>query len=284
VAAEVVSLAERLKERRLELGLSQAQAARELDVARTAYRLWELEAAKPSPDRWRLLSHWLGISVTALLLAEDLVTDDEADQSEVAEASFGRSGHDWDTVGAAKEGDFFVQGHALVADGVASGHITADQADQLTVVLDRLKRERDEMATSGWHSARLRKGFPADEYAASAARQAVSFVAGDIPAASLETAQLLTSELVTNSVKHGPRGHDVVVGVYVEVERGVVRVEISDAAAGQPKLQAPGQDGGYGLALVDGLASRWATDRDGDQNVTWFELDLPHPGNRDASR
>src|SRR5689334_11511459 len=76
MANEVISLAERLKQRREELGMSQAQAARELDVARTAYRLWELEAAKPSPDRWRLLSHWLGISVTALLLAEDLVSEE----------------------------------------------------------------------------------------------------------------------------------------------------------------------------------------------------------------
>jgi DNA-binding XRE family transcriptional regulator len=48
-ADEVISLAERLKQRREELGISQSQAARELDVARTAYRLWELEAAKPAP-------------------------------------------------------------------------------------------------------------------------------------------------------------------------------------------------------------------------------------------
>ena len=57
----VVSLAERLKSRREQLGISQAQAARELDVARTAYRLWEMEAAKPAPDRWRLISTWLGV-------------------------------------------------------------------------------------------------------------------------------------------------------------------------------------------------------------------------------
>ena len=59
-AASVVSLADRLKQRRDELGISQSQAARELDVARTAYRLWEMEAAKPAPDRWRLIASWLG--------------------------------------------------------------------------------------------------------------------------------------------------------------------------------------------------------------------------------
>src|SRR5262249_10247377 len=139
------------------------------------------------------------------------------------------------------------------------------------VVLDRLKREREERSTTGWQSAALRKSFPADEDAASAASEAVSFVAGDIPTASLETAQLLTNELVTHSVKHSPRSRDAVVVVYIEVERGVLRVEITDAAADQPKLDAPGEDGGEGLTIVDSLASRWATDRDGDQNVTWFE-------------
>ena len=59
--APVISLAERLKSRREQLGLSQAQAARELDVARTAYRLWEMEAAKPQPDRWRLISRGWGL-------------------------------------------------------------------------------------------------------------------------------------------------------------------------------------------------------------------------------
>src|SRR5690242_21006406 len=119
--AEVVSLGGRLKQRRTELGLSQAQAARELDVARTAYRLWEMEAAKPSPDRWRLLSSWLGISVTTMLLADDLVSEEEASRSEIAETSFGRSGRDWDTTGSAQAGDFFEQGRALVSDAVTSG-------------------------------------------------------------------------------------------------------------------------------------------------------------------
>ena len=38
-AENVISLAERLRQRREERGITQSQAARELDVARTAYRL-----------------------------------------------------------------------------------------------------------------------------------------------------------------------------------------------------------------------------------------------------
>ena len=73
MAGEVIPLGTRLRTRREELGLTQAQAARELDVARTAYRLWELEAARPSPDRWRTIAKWLGMSVTAMLLAGELI-------------------------------------------------------------------------------------------------------------------------------------------------------------------------------------------------------------------
>ena len=71
-------LAERLKTAREGRGLSQAQAARELDVARSAYRLWEMAAALPEPRRWRAVAAWLDVTVTTLLLAEGLIPDDEA--------------------------------------------------------------------------------------------------------------------------------------------------------------------------------------------------------------
>src|SRR5262245_36244340 len=102
--SSVVSIADRLKQRRQELEISQAQAARELDVARTAYRLWEMEAARPAPDRWRLIAGWLGVSVTTMLLAENLVSEGEAVMAEVAELNFGRTGRDWDKTGAGKTG------------------------------------------------------------------------------------------------------------------------------------------------------------------------------------
>ena len=272
--ADVVSLGDRLKTRRAELGLSQAQAARELDVARTAYRLWEMEAAKPSPDRWRLISRWLGVSVTTMLLADELISADEASASTVTEVRFGRLGQDWDVASAA-EGDFFHQSRGLIQDGVASGSITAEQAAELGAVLDRLEEERRAAPTVQWAPGELRKAFPASERAPRAARDAVSLVAGDIPTDALETARLLTSELVTNSVVHGP---PAIVGVFIEVARDRIRIEISDEADTPPRPGPPGREGGYGLTLVEALASRWNTARDGDRNVTWFELDLPAPG------
>src|SRR3954462_15250220 len=104
MSAEVIPLGARLRQHRQELGLSQAQAARELDVARTAYRLWEMEAAKPAPDRWLLLSRWLGVSVTTMLLADELISETEASANTIVEANFGQSGRDWDIAAATNAG------------------------------------------------------------------------------------------------------------------------------------------------------------------------------------
>jgi transcriptional regulator with XRE-family HTH domain len=273
--AELVSFGDRLRQRRAELGLSQAQAARELDVARTAYRLWEMEAAKPAPDRWRLISRWLGISVTTMLLADELISAAEAEASTVTEDDFGRSGRDWDSASAANAGDFFQQGRALIEDGVGSGSITHEQADELRIVLGRLEEERRSAPTAAWAPGELRKAFPADRSTPRAAREAVSLVAGDIPSDALEIARLLTSELVTNSVKYGPPA-PATIGVVIDVTRDRIRVEVCDAADAPVRLL--GESGRYGMKLVAELATRWHTERDGDGNLTWFELDLPAPG------
>lgn len=273
--AEVVSFGDRLKQRRAELGLSQAQAARELDVARTAYRLWEMEAAKPAPDRWRLISRWLGISVTTLLLADELISEAEASAGAAAEVGFSRPGRDSDTAAAAAAGDFFQQSRALIRDGVQTGSITPDQAEELHAVLGRLEEERTTIPTAAWAPGQLRKAFPPDKHTPRAARDAVSYVAGDVPSEALETARLLTSELVTNSVKYGPPA-PANIDLFIDVARDRIRIEVSDAASAPVRL--PSEDGRYGMKLVDALAARWHTERTGNGNLTWFELDLPAPG------
>jgi anti-sigma regulatory factor (Ser/Thr protein kinase)/transcriptional regulator with XRE-family HTH domain len=275
--AEVVSLADRLKQRRAELGLSQAQAARELDVEHTAYRLWETETARPAPDRWRLIARWLGESVTTMLLAERLISEAEARAGAATEADFGRSGRDWDLAGAANEGDFFQQGRTLLKDSVRGGVITSEQADQVSLVLDRLEQSQQAARTPAWTPGALRKAFPASERTPRAARDAVAVVAGDVPSETLEIARLLTSELVTNSVKYGPSA-PATIELAIEVARDAIRIEVSDTAASRPARRQPSETGGYGLALVDALASRWRTARERDRNVTWFELALPQPG------
>jgi len=276
----VVSLAERLKQRREELGISQSQAARELDVARTAYRLWELEAAKPAPDRWRLIARWLGVSVTTMLLAEELLTEDEASRSEVVEFDFGGSGRDWDTVAAAKSGDFFLQAQSLLEDGLESGSITQEQASGLQALFSRMGAQSSKAVTGAWEAAEIRNALPADVTAPAHARTSMAAVGIGLPTAQLETARLLVSELVSNSVVHGPSDAGAHIGLFIGVGRDRLRVEVSDGSTKGARPRTPTEEGGYGLALVAELASRWGAGREDQRNVTWFELDLPQPGVR----
>jgi len=272
----VVSLAERLKSRREELGISQSQAARELDVARTAYRLWEMEAAKPAPDRWRLIASWLGVSVTTMLFAEDLMSDQEAALGEVID--FARPGRDWNTTRTSKSGSFFEQVRSLIDDGAESGDINTEQAAALRFVLEQVEEESETVESDPWTPAELRRTLPANTAAARTAREAVVFVAEGIPQQELETARLLVTELVTNSVRHAPNGRRATVDLTVSVERNLLHIEVADRSPTPARPKPPSHEGGYGLALVDAMASRWGAEQRSGRNVTWFELDLPVPG------
>jgi transcriptional regulator with XRE-family HTH domain len=138
--AAVISLADRLKAHRKERGISQSQAARELDVARTAYRLWELEAARPAPDRWRLLARWLGVSMTTLLLAEGLISEDEGRLSDAAAQRFAvATGETTDVAAERQEGDFFRQAQAMIDRSLQQGLVTADEAVQFRDMFDRIR-------------------------------------------------------------------------------------------------------------------------------------------------
>ena len=90
--------------------------------------------------------------------------------------------------------------------------------------------------------------------------------------------RLLVSELVTNSVRHVV-GSTEPVELVVRVGAGRIRVEVHDGGAGfEPGRPEPrGSQGGFGLFLVERMASRWGVDtRDGTR--VWFELDLAPVG------
>ena len=86
-----------------------------------------------------------------------------------------------------------------------------------------------------------------------------------------DAAGLLTSELVTNAIRHA----GTPVGLLVRLDAGL-RVEVSDGrpemavSAGVPSGSSVS---GRGLQLVDELASRWGVERDTDRKTVWFELD-----------
>ena len=271
---EVIPLGSRLRQRREELGLSQAQAARQLDVARTAYRLWEMEAAKPAPDRWRTIARWLGESMTAILLAEELIDEEEAVGSGRLAAAAGMTGVQWDGGAAGSAGDFFSRERAMIADQARIGNISDDEAATLSRVLARLQGAVAADASSAWHPGQFRKRFPSDSLAPALARAALATTTIGIPVDAFDHAALLTSELVTNSVKHSDSSW---VEVAYTLGTSMLRIEVSDQSTKTVQPRTPDIDGGWGLRLVGELATRWGVDRQRAGKTIWFELDLAVP-------
>ena len=103
-------------------------------------------------------------------------------------------------------------------------------------------------------------------------------LAGEVPDERLAELRLLTSEVVTNSVRHGRVGCEGWVSSTVSLERDRVRVEVRDSSrhSGVPRRKTPDYDdgGGFGLFLLDEVAARWGVEREPGLCV-WFELLLP---------
>jgi anti-sigma regulatory factor (Ser/Thr protein kinase) len=112
--------------------------------------------------------------------------------------------------------------------------------------------------------------LPADDRAPAAARRAVRGHIGAGPVA--EVAEVLTSEIVTNVLRH--RGHesgkDLLLAIVTEDDTH--RVEV--VAVGPP-LSGPSRDdhpGGFGLLLVDRLADAWGLEAATGEVRAWFRL------------
>jgi len=95
----------------------------------------------------------------------------------------------------------------------------------------------------------------------------------------LENAQLLVSELVSNSVRHSgaPDGEDVI--VRVQLWRDVCRLEVEDPGGDGSIVPRPpdhAEGSGLGLNLVQRLSERWGVVRDveGPTRV-WAQLSCP---------
>jgi len=112
------------------------------------------------------------------------------------------------------------------------------------------------------------------------ARHAVAGLAPYLDPLVAENAELLVSELVTNSVRHAGLPEEASIEFSVRASAEVLMVEVADAGRGFDHAVQPGPalDGavtpssGWGLFLVDRIADRWgAVQTDGETRV-WFEL------------
>ena len=94
----------------------------------------------------------------------------------------------------------------------------------------------------------------------------------------LASVELLTTELVSNAVRHGGADEGETVILHLALAADCLRIEVCDPGRGfDAGTPAPHGEGGYGLFIVSEVSSRWGAAHDVD-TCAWFELDLPVGG------
>jgi anti-sigma regulatory factor (Ser/Thr protein kinase) len=92
----------------------------------------------------------------------------------------------------------------------------------------------------------------------------------------VDDAVLLVSEVVSNSVRHASLDATDAIEVRIRGSRSKLRVDVLDPGPGfdPGRLRPSEHDGGWGLRLLDRLATRWGVERN-DVTRVWFELTSP---------
>jgi anti-sigma regulatory factor (Ser/Thr protein kinase) len=109
-----------------------------------------------------------------------------------------------------------------------------------------------------------------DPRAARQARRAL--VEAHVPEDLEHTVGLLATELIANSLRHAGLKDDARILFAARFVKDLVRVEVHDPGPGfDPEDRHDIR--GYGLRMVDKLASRWGVDVGDDGTRVWFEID-----------
>jgi anti-sigma regulatory factor (Ser/Thr protein kinase) len=101
--------------------------------------------------------------------------------------------------------------------------------------------------------------LPSDPSAPAVARASVRELAGALSSSLVEKLSLVASELVTNALRHAVAA-DPAPTLTVELQpRSVVLAVSDDGTLFDPDAHTKprGDDGGFGLPLVDSIADRW---------------------------
>jgi hypothetical protein len=130
----------------------------------------------------------------------------------------------------------------------------------------------------------LRRTLPPTAESASVARWLVTDLLRDlVEEDTLDTAALLTTELVSNAIRQ--TREELV--ITVRLAGGRVRIGVADSSHRRPHLVQVGSrdTSGRGLHLVEAMADRWGVEPDdrGLGKTVWFELDAPTDWTHSAS-
>jgi serine/threonine-protein kinase RsbW len=108
-------------------------------------------------------------------------------------------------------------------------------------------------------------------------RQVRSFISRSLQACPVaDDAALLASELATNAVRHTASGRGGTFAVTVRFADNWARVEVQDEGSARTpaaRSYAMPCESGYGLGLVDLMATRWGHEGGIQGRVVWFELE-----------
>jgi anti-sigma regulatory factor (Ser/Thr protein kinase) len=112
--------------------------------------------------------------------------------------------------------------------------------------------------------------FPCRAESVAAARHFIRDVLQNRPRELVEAAELMTSELATNCVRHAHSDFELA----IHDSRDEIRVEVSDSGQGQPTLRSPTpqEHSGRGLLIVEELSTSWGTIPSPNGKLVWFTL------------
>jgi anti-sigma regulatory factor (Ser/Thr protein kinase) len=115
-----------------------------------------------------------------------------------------------------------------------------------------------------------------------AARHFVREALSDQPGELADEAELMTSELATNCIRHAGTGFELTLRLQDDI-----RIEVRDTGGGEPTVLSPTprDPSGRGLRIVEAMASAWGVLHAQEGKTVWFTLALPAlaPGKSDAA-
>jgi anti-sigma regulatory factor (Ser/Thr protein kinase) len=126
------------------------------------------------------------------------------------------------------------------------------------------------------HGDALALRLPLDRRAPATARTLVLSYRDRVTGVLLEEAQLVLSEMVTNSLRHSGAAPEEGLVIRTRLTDTGLRLEVENPGQdGVVALRAPGgaRGGGYGLNIVEHVSRRWGVERGSDAGTrVWADL------------